>query len=84
MELVEGETLRARLRAGRLTTEEALDIVTQTSRAVAAAHEKGIVHRDIKPENVMIRRDGYVKVLDFGLQLTKNGTDASVPRDGVG
>ena len=73
MEFVEGETLRVRFRAGRLSPDEALNIVTQTARAVAAAHEKGIVHRDIKPENVMIRRDGYVKVLDFGLAVLRHG-----------
>jgi Tol biopolymer transport system component len=67
MEFVDGETLRARLDRGELTLREALDIAIQVADALAAAHEAGIVHRDIKPENVMIRRDGYVKVLDFGL-----------------
>jgi formylglycine-generating enzyme required for sulfatase activity/dienelactone hydrolase len=71
MELVEGETLRARLRAGRLPLRDALDIALQVARALGAAHEKGIVHRDIKPENVMIRRDGYVKVLDFGVAILR-------------
>ena len=80
MELIEGETLRARLRAGPLSPDEALDIVTQASRAVAAAHEKGIVHRDLKPENVMIRRDGYVKVLDFGLAVLRHGISAEQSR----
>jgi hypothetical protein len=74
MELVDGQTLRERLRAGRLLLGEALDVTLQVARALAAAHEKGFIHRDIKPENVMIRRDGYVKVLDFGLvALTGRG-----------
>jgi len=67
MEWVDGRTLRERLRSGRLPLPEALDVGLQVARALAAAHGKGVVHRDIKPENVMIRRDGYVKVLDFGL-----------------
>ena len=71
MEFVEGETLRARLRAGRLPLRDAIDIALQVARALGAAHEKGIVHRDIKPENVMIRRDGYVKVLDFGVAILR-------------
>jgi serine/threonine protein kinase len=66
-ELIEGQTLRQRLARGPLDTTEALDIILQAASAVAAAHEAGIVHRDIKPENVMLRTDGYVKVLDFGL-----------------
>src|SRR5262245_44905396 len=71
MEFVEGETLRAHLRAGRVPLRDAVEIALQVSRALGAAHEKGIVHRDIKPENVMIRRDGYVKVLDFGLAVLR-------------
>ncbi len=50
-----------------MKVDEILDIAIQTASALSAAHEAGIVHRDIKPENIMIRRDGYVKVLDFGL-----------------
>src|SRR5215208_4423157 len=66
-EFIEGETLRALLIRDRLELVKALDIATQTASALAAAHVAGIVHRDIKPENIMLRRDGYVKVLDFGI-----------------
>jgi eukaryotic-like serine/threonine-protein kinase len=66
-EFVEGETLRQRLKREGLSLGEALDIAIQTASALAAAHKAGIVHRDIKPENIMLRPDGYVKVLDFGL-----------------
>ncbi|PYS51113.1 MAG: hypothetical protein DMF68_05365 [Acidobacteria bacterium] len=65
-EFIDGETLRARL-ARPLKLTEALEIITQVASALSAAHAAGIVHRDIKPENIMIRPDGYVKVLDFGL-----------------
>ncbi|HKR64225.1 MAG TPA: protein kinase [Thermoanaerobaculia bacterium] len=76
MELVQGETLRARLARERLSVDDALDIATQIASALANAHEAGIVHRDIKPENVMLRPDGYVKVLDFGLaKLLDRPTD---------
>jgi eukaryotic-like serine/threonine-protein kinase len=67
MEYVEGETLRHRLSTSRLTIKESLDITTQITAALSAAHAAGIIHRDIKPENVIIRPDGFVKVLDFGL-----------------
>ncbi|HEX6732289.1 MAG TPA: protein kinase [Pyrinomonadaceae bacterium] len=67
MEYIDGITLRQRMNDGQLKLSEALDIAVQIGDALRAAHEAGIVHRDIKPENVMIRRDGYVKVLDFGL-----------------
>jgi Tol biopolymer transport system component len=67
MEYVDGETLRLRLNHTQMSLKEALDVAVQVADALSAAHEAGIVHRDIKPENIMIRRDGYVKVLDFGL-----------------
>ncbi len=66
-ELVEGETLRERIKRGPLPVKDALDIAIQIAGALAAAHRAAIIHRDIKPENVMLRPDGYVKVLDFGL-----------------
>ena len=66
-ELIEGETLRQRLMRGRMQLSEAVDVAIQVASALAAAHEAGIVHRDIKPENIMLRPDGYVKVLDFGI-----------------
>ena len=66
-EYVEGETLRERMRREKLGLVAAIDVAIQVASALAAAHEAGIVHRDIKPENLMLRRDGYVKVLDFGL-----------------
>ena len=68
MELVEGPTLADTIAtAGRLTIDEALDVARQIAEALEAAHDQGIVHRDLKPANVKVRRDGVVKVLDFGL-----------------
>jgi eukaryotic-like serine/threonine-protein kinase len=73
MEHIEGLTLRQRMNEGSLNLGEALDIASQVADALTAAHEARIVHRDIKPENIMIRRDGYVKVFDFGLaKLTES------------
>jgi len=88
-EYVEGESLRQRLSRSPLELKETLAIVIQVADALAAAHEAGIVHRDIKPENVMLRRDGYVKVLDFGLAKLAYETSAgevkpdapTIPRD---
>ena len=67
MELVEGETLQARIKQGIVPFDEALAIAKQIATALEAAHEKGIIHRDLKPGNVMLTKDGNVKVLDFGL-----------------
>src|SRR5215813_10409368 len=66
-EYVEGESLRHHLSRSHMELREVLDITSQVASALAAAHEAGIVHRDIKPENIMLRRDGLIKVLDFGL-----------------
>ena len=66
-EFVEGETLRQRNMTGPHELSSSIEIAEQIASALAVAHAEGIVHRDIKPDNVMLRRDGYVKVLDFGL-----------------
>ena len=67
MEHIEGVTLRERLALKPLNLREVLDAAVQVAAALEAAHTAGVVHRDIKPENIMLRRDGYLKVLDFGL-----------------
>ncbi|HXW07440.1 MAG TPA: protein kinase [Vicinamibacterales bacterium] len=67
MELLEGQTLRERLRDGALPVRKAIDMALQIAQGLAAAHEKGIVHRDLKPENVFVSTTGRVKILDFGL-----------------
>jgi serine/threonine-protein kinase len=80
-ELIEGETLRQRLACGRMELSEAVDIAIQVASALAAAHEAGIVHRDINPGNIMLRRDGYVKVLDFGIaKLAEQEAPATMPK----
>jgi len=77
MEYVEGMTLRQRIRSQAMKLGDVLDIAIQIADALTAAHESGIVHRDIKPENIVIRPEGYVKILDFGLaKLTERHQSA--------
>jgi eukaryotic-like serine/threonine-protein kinase len=77
-EFVDGESLRERMSRSTMTLAETLEIVIQIASALQAAHGAGIIHRDIKPDNVMIRTDGYVKVLDFGLaKLSEPGAVAT-------
>ena len=72
-EYIDGETLRQRIQKSKIPLKEILSIIIQVAEALDAAHGAGIIHRDIKPENIMLRKDGYVKVLDFGLaKLTEN------------
>ncbi|MGH9843651.1 MAG: serine/threonine-protein kinase, partial [Blastocatellia bacterium] len=84
-EFIEGQTLRSRIGQGKLPLADTLDIAAQTAGALHVAHAAGIVHRDIKPENLMLRPDGFVKVLDFGLAkltepvTTPSHTDAEAP-----
>ena len=74
-EFIDGSTLRERMRAQPIPPAEVLNVAVQVAAALTAAHANGIVHRDIKPENVIIRSDGIVKVLDFGLaKLTGQGS----------
>ena len=77
-ELLEGETLRAELAAGRFSVRKAIDYGLQIAQGLAAAHDKGIVHRDLKPENLFVTKEGRVKILDFGLaKLTQEGQSGS-------
>jgi len=81
-ELLEGATLRDRLREGALTPRKAVEYAVQIAQGLAAAHDKGIIHRDLKPENVFVCRDGRAKILDFGLAklITPGAGDATVTR----
>ncbi|QQS45663.1 MAG: alpha/beta fold hydrolase [Acidobacteriota bacterium] len=79
-EYIEGHTLRRQTAHGRMSIPTAINVAVQVAGALAAAHAAGIVHRDIKPENVMLRPDGYVKVLDFGLaKITDQAENLTIP-----
>ncbi len=78
LELVEGETLAARIRRGALPVDDALEVCKQIAEALEAAHNNGIVHRDLKPGNVMVKADGTVKVLDFGLAKVLTGDSGAL------
>ena len=74
-ELLEGETLRARLQGGVVSTRKAVDIAIDVAHGLAAAYDKGVIHRDLKPENIFLTKDGLVKILDFGLaKTTRSGS----------
>ena len=79
LELIDGETLAARIAKGPLPVDETLAIARQIAEALEAAHEKGIVHRDLKPSNIALTADDQVKVLDFGLAKATGATTSSGP-----
>ena len=82
-ELLEGDTLRERLRHGPLPARKVVEYGIQISRGLAAAHAKGVVHRDLKPENLFVTRDGMVKILDFGLAKLVRNEGAAPTRDSL-
>jgi serine/threonine protein kinase/tetratricopeptide (TPR) repeat protein len=81
-EYIDGVTLRRKIGGAQLEVREILDVAVQVASALEEAHAAGIIHRDIKPDNIMIRRNGYVKVLDFGLAKLTESTTERTPSDG--
>jgi hypothetical protein len=81
MELLEGESLRARLKGGPIPPRQATELAIQMAQGLAAAHEKGVIHRDLKPDNLWITREGRLKILDFG--LAKQTEVAPDPNAGI-
>ena len=79
-ELLDGETLRDRLSAGRMPVRKAVDVALQIAQGLAAAHAKSIVHRDLKPENIFLTSDGHAKILDFGLAKVQAVDDSDQTR----
>ena len=80
-EFIEGETLSSQIRRGKIPLGEAVDIAMQIASALAVSHKVGIVHRDLKPDNIMIRHDGSVKILDFGLAKETGGMSSKSALD---
>ena len=83
-EYIEGQTLRARLRAGALDAAQTLNLAVQLASALAAAHAAGIIHRDLKPENIIVKPDGLVKLLDFGIAKLSAKDEGGGMKDEVG
>ena len=81
-EYIEGETLQTKLKAESLSLQSTLEIALQIASALDAAHRAGIVHRDVKPDNVMVRRDGIVKVLDFGIAKLTAADTGEIDHEG--
>ncbi len=83
MELLDGETLRAKLDTGPIPQKQAIDYGLQVAKGLSAAHERGVVHRDLKPENIFVTKDGHLKILDFGLakrvEKVAPGEETSAP-----
>jgi serine/threonine protein kinase len=79
-ELLDGESLRARLERGAIPARKAVDVARQIAEGLAAAHDAGVVHRDVKPDNIFMTAEGRVKILDFGIaKLTLAGETGAVP-----